>query len=314
MDRSNLLSNFDAALRVNEKDKVNQTLERIIANRRAKISEEKRWRALEVHFRVLERRWWAVERKRVYTDLRAEQLSVLAELAAFASGFQMVMLYELEFPGLGEYRYSSGLMALFGLSCLAVTCVNICIVFLAVFLATDLLNDSARESPWSIAEHEMRSPPGCSLDRVPANAAALGLEPACDTAEELQELWRQKYERRVTRVLVAFNYTAPIFMFNVGLSTLLKFYMAPAAGWSGMSVAVVGIMAWWYWHYPQVQHLRWHDPTENPSTGGSAIGAAEQYPPLAHSRSPGRNSFPGTSPSGVGLGVGVHGHTISNPD
>lgn len=304
MDGSNLLSNFDVALRVNEKVKVNETLERIIANRREKISEEKRWRALEVHFRVLERRWWAVERKRVYTDQRAEQLSVLAELAAFASGFQMVMLYELEFPGLDEQRFSSSLVALFGLSCLAVTCVNICIVFLTVFLAMDLLNDSSRESPWSITEHEMVWPAGCCQHRMPANAAALGLEPACDTAEEMQELWRQKYERRVTRVLVAFSYTAPIFMFNVGLSTLLKFYMVPAAGWSGMSFAAVGMMAWWYWHYPQVQHLRWHHPTENPSTSGGAIGAAEEYPqhpPLAHGRSPGHDSFPGMSPSGVGV-------------
>jgi hypothetical protein len=239
----------------------NECLQTIIDNRRTKIKEEKDWRRREVRFREREQHWWAVDRKRLYTDRRAEHLAILAELAAFVAGFQMVMLYELEFPGLDEYWYSSVLLALFGLSCLTVACANICIVFLANLLAIDLFNDSARELQWSFTDDdEMLSPPGC---RIPANVAASPIK----TAEEMHWLWQQNYEQRVNRILVAFSCSVPVFMLNVGLSTLLKFYMAPAAGWSGWSVAFIGILVWWYCYryvrYPSVQSFRCRSPAEN---------------------------------------------------
>ena len=147
-------------------------------------------------------------------------------------------------------------------------CVNICILFLAMLSSIDLLNYSARESAWSHSRHEltrqeMLCPPGCLRAGSPEHRLVFDGQPSIDTAEQMHGLWCislgscllelvcrhlqlvfvrlcscrlrcQKHDRRVALLFLAFNYTAPLFMFNIALSTLLKFYMAPAAGWTGV--------------------------------------------------------------------------------
>ena len=147
-------------------------------------------------------------------------------------------------------------------------CVNICILFLAMLSSLDLLNYSARESAWSHSRHEltrqeMLCPPGCLRAGSPEHRLVFDGQPSIDTAEQMHGLWCillgscllerfcrdlqlvfvrlcscrlrcQKHDRRVALLFFAFNYTAPLFMFNIALSTLLKFYMAPAAGWTGV--------------------------------------------------------------------------------
>lgn len=239
----------------------NKTLQKIIENRNMKKRLEKEWRKHEIHFRLLEQNWWAVDQKRIYTDQRVELLSVLVELAAFASGFQMVMLYELELPSLVEFHYNHVLLGVWGFSSLAVICVNICIVYFSGFIAVDILSDSAREHPWSLTETEITSPPGCPARGTPEYALVFGRMPAINNAEQMQMLWCQKHEKRVLRVLAAFNYSAPAFMFNIGLTTIAKFYVAPTAGWIGFFLSLCGMVAWWRFHYPKVQHLRWSSDT-----------------------------------------------------
>ena len=209
-----------------------------------------------MNFRALEQRWWQVDRKRIYTDQRVAKLSVLAEVAAFASGFQMVMVYELELPALEEFEHSHVLLAIWGVACITVTTATVCVVFLAIFITLDLLNDSAREHPWSLIEDEMLSPPGCPAPGTPEHVFVFA-QPPLGSAEEVHERWCKKHERRVLRLLAVFNYSAPVFMCNIGLSSVAKFYMAPPAGWTAVGISLMGVLVWWRLHNPKVQNLIW---------------------------------------------------------
>ena len=236
-------------------------LEDIIENRRRKVDEEKRWRALDVTFRGLERDWWAVDAKRLYTDQLVERMSVFGELTAFAAGFQAVMLYELELPPLEEHRYSHALLAVWGLGSLAVTCTNVCLMFMAMLITIGLLIDSEREPPWSLPRCRAHAePPWSRQEReMPPPAGCLVHSDVFLSAEQYRARWHQQHEPRVMGMLTAFNYSAPLFMFNLGLSTLIKFYTAPAAGWTGFACSLCGMLAWWHWrhsYFPKVQYLQ----------------------------------------------------------
>jgi hypothetical protein len=198
-------------------------LEDIIENRRRKVDEEKRWRALDVTFRGLERDWWAVDAKRLYTDQLVERMSVFGELTAFAAGFQAVMLYELELPPLEEHRYSHALLAVWGLGSLAVTCTNVCLMFMAMLITIGLLIDSEREPPWSLPRCRAHAePPWSRQEReMPPPAGCLVHSDVFLSAEQYRARWHQQHEPRVMGMLTAFNYSAPLFMFNLGLSTLI---------------------------------------------------------------------------------------------
>jgi hypothetical protein len=260
----------------------NDLLQEIIKNRQLKVDEEKQWRAREVAFRGLEQRWWAVDKKRLYTDQLVERMSVFSELAAFAAGFQMVMLYELQLLPPAEHRYSHALLAIWGIGIIVVTCTNVCILFMAMIIAIDVLSDSGREPPWSFPrscrtheELEKLPPTGCFED-----GAAEGV---FRTAEQYHERWRQRHERRVMRMLTAFNYSAPFFMFNLGVSTLVKFYMAPSAAWTGFACALCGMLAWWHFQRRKVQYLQAQSASDTSNHGRergmSQPGGAHAYPP-----------------------------------
>jgi hypothetical protein len=260
----------------------NELLKEIIKNRQLKVDEEKQWRARDVAFRGLEQRWWAVDKKRLYTDQLVERMSVFSELAAFAAGFQMVMLFELQLPPPAEHRYSHALLAVWGIGSLVVTCTNVCILFLAMLIAIDVLSDSGREPPWSFPrtcraheELEKLPPTGCFED----GAAEIVFR----TSEQYHERWRQRHERRVMRMLTAFNWSAPFFMFNLGVSTLVKFYMAPSAAWTGFACALCGMLAWWHFQRRKVQYLQAQSASDASNYGRERgmwePGGAQSYPP-----------------------------------
>ena len=225
----------------------NDTLEQIVHYRTIKFESEKQWRKREVDFRKQECHWWNVDKKRLYTDQLVEQLSVLSELSAFASGFQMVMLYELELPSLEEFQYHHAFLSIWGLVCLVVCCANMCVFFLSVLAAIDILNYSARESPWSLAETEMLSPPACPVRGTPEHVFVFDDQPALDTAEQMHVLWCQKHERRAKILWKTVSYCMPAFLLNAGFSTIAKFYMAPAAGWTGFVVSFLGMIVGLFW-------------------------------------------------------------------
>ena len=223
----------------NHNEQLKNLLIDIIKARKRKVKLEKEWHDREVEFRELERHWWKIDTKRLYTDQRVEQLSVMVELAAFAAGFQAVMLFELELPSLEEHPYNHALLSIWGLLCLTVTCTNICVVIIAIFMAIDVLDDSARESPWIVANGD--EPEGYSFE----------------TAKQFHDQWCFKHEYDAKRVLKFVNYSAPVFMCNLGVTTVVKFYMSPAGGWTGFALSLCGMIVWYktYRAYlPKVQY------------------------------------------------------------
>lgn len=227
-------------------------LEKINQNRRVIIKKQELWRKYEIAFRNLEQHWVAVDKKRLYTDQRLEQLSVLVELAAFTCAMHIILIYELELPPLEEYQFSHFFLAIWGLSCLTIICVSVIIAYLCPLIAIDLLRDSAREPPWPLSENELPSQP-CSP--IPQYAVDCDLKPEIVTVEQMHTQWRQKHEWRVSRMLDAFNYITPAFMFTLGFTVIAKCSVPSAAGWSGFIAALLSIMAWWRWQHPRVRHL-----------------------------------------------------------
>ena len=227
-------------------------LEKIIKNRRVIIKKQEAWRKYEIAFRNLEQHWVAVDKKRLYTDQRLEQLSVLVELAAFTCAMHIILIYELELPPLEEYQFSHVFLAIWGLSCLTIICVSVIIAYLCPLIAIDLLRDSAREPPWPLSENELPSQPCCP---IPQYAVDCDLNPEIVTVEQMHTQWRQKHEWRVSRMLDAFNYITPAFMFTLGFTVIAKCSVTSAAGWSGFIAALLSIMAWWRWQHPRVRHL-----------------------------------------------------------
>ena len=154
---------------------------------------------------------------------------------------------ELELPSLEEFQYHHAFLSIWGLVCLVVCCANMCVFFLSVLAAIDILNYSARESPWSLAETEMLSPPACPVRGTPEHVFVFDDQPALDTAEQMHVLWCQKHERRAKILWKTVSYCMPAFLLNAGFSTIAKFYMAPAAGWTGFVVSLLGMIVGLFW-------------------------------------------------------------------
>eukprot|EP00960_Hanusia_phi_P053211 761911-Hanusia_phi.AAC.4 len=224
-----------------------KVLEAINENRQVQRRNARRWRAKEVGFWGWEKFWHGVDSKRRYTDERVRHMTVIAETSALIAGFQMIMFYELPQPSLTEYEFSSVLLAVWGVLCLAVACANLCVLFAAMIIAVNMLDASAHETIGGAT-----SPQGRKGPFSPENPDGF-----IDDVQGMEILWQVRHEKQYIQLLNLFAISAPFFIINVGITTFVKFYVSSASAWLGLALAIFSVVLWWKFHSPAMEHLKW---------------------------------------------------------
>jgi len=204
------------------------------------------WRKENVRLKNLEKYRRKVDHKRHLVNEKTRQLSLLAELSALQAAFQMIMLYEQELPSVTEVWYADPLLAVWGVGSLSVACVDLCIMAVAAFVNFDVLEASCREGVDETTRQEDlytedgRNPEGIIV-----------------APELFLHMWYARYDDKFRAMVLAFSYTVPIFMLNLGFLTLVKFYQSTLVAWICFVLCLSGVLVWFRCHNSLISHLIW---------------------------------------------------------
>ncbi|KAJ1490696.1 hypothetical protein T484DRAFT_1883794 [Baffinella frigidus] len=255
----------------------------------------------------LRRRWFMIDKKRVYVDEMAKQLTLLAEGAALLAGFQMMMFYELQLAPVDEHLYQDALLAIWGASCLFNISLCLCVMVVSALGMFTVLKASSIETP----RHGRRA-----LAWAPSSSSVLysldGARPEGLIMDNRQvhHFWKARWDQRFRRLIVCFSVAGPIFFFTLALSSVVKFYQKPVSGWTGFGVGVLGMAVWFRSQRSIVPHLTFR-PDVEPDGESWFLNKCEKHGRRARGRSGGRR---GSHSSSVALQEqGAHERTLGAP-
>ena len=153
-----------------------------------------------------------VDHKRHHVDTRSGQLSILAEFAALMNAFQMIVLYEIGMPDVVTYQFSDVFLAVWGVSCCAVACINCGVMLIATLTNFAILDASANEG----VEEDLDCT-GAEMYPEDPNGALV-------FPEQFTHLWHLRHDLNFRRIVAIFSYSVPLFMANLGIMGFIRFY------------------------------------------------------------------------------------------
>lgn len=227
--------------------------------------EEMKYRSFEMEWKEKDYRWklwemhqWQVDQKRHYVNEKSRQLSLLAEVCALLAAFSTIMLYEQGLPAPSDYWHSDVLLALWAVSTLSVPCINLCIMVISAMINFEILQVSSKETFKEALEDVSHSVTDDEYnpfgeDGKPQNLDTNGI---INLPRRFLHWWHAtEYDKRFRNMCLAFSYTLPVFMANLALTTLIKFFEYHAVAWICFVACMAGIPLWYRAHRDLILHL-----------------------------------------------------------